>query len=207
MPMRLVPVSIALIVGLSACGENAETTTNSAGPPTFVSGEAEASPSAGASISAEVAVPSAEVVAPQVEVEAAHGGSIAMAGPHAVEVVAHESGQVYAYPPSTVATPAEAKLNVAVPVKGGGEPRSVAMRWAPAKSRYEGSVRRVEIEPGPIAVHYIVDDHLYECEVVLIALAPAIVVETPVVVYGKHKKHKKHKHHKHKGRGGYVVVY
>jgi len=145
-----------------------------------------------------------------VDAAAAHGGTIVQAGPHPVEVVAQESGEVYAYPPTSVEAPARATMAVEVPVAGRERPQKVPMRWHPEERRYVGTVGRTTIVPGPVAVSYTVGGHPYAghvayvgvVPVVVDAHAPIVVVDAPLVhLHGKHKKHKRFKHGKHRGWG------
>ena len=67
---------------------------------------------------------------------------------------------------------------------------------------------RLEVEPGPLVVHYEVGGHVYDGRLATIIVAPAmeVVVEAEPqvrVVRRKHKhKHMRHKHMRRKHRGG-----
>lgn len=208
--MRAVVLALVLLntTGQRGCESSASAeATVDAPPPTFASAaiDVEAKgPPVFASAAVDVEAPPPVVT---VDAEASHGGAVVQAGPHPVEVVTHPSGEVYAYPPATVATPARATMAVEVPVRGASAPRRVPMRWVPAERRYVGVAPQVEIVPGPVAVQYTVGGHVHHGHVGYVGVVPVVVdVHAPVVVVDVpvvhvHGKHKKFKHGKHKGWG------
>jgi hypothetical protein len=156
------------------------------------------------------------VVAAQVQPE--FGGNVVVAGAYPVEVVAHRSGEVFAY--VHVDDPPEgAVLTVDVPVAGRRTPRPLRMRWNEYEVRYEGLIQRLEVEPGPLYVHYEVGGVVYDGGVTAIVVSPAIEVDVEVrppspavrveVVERRNYKHmrRKHKHmrRKHRSRGGIEI--
>ncbi|AKF10372.1 hypothetical protein [Sandaracinus amylolyticus] len=174
---------------------------------------------------AAAAAPPGVVVAPPVVAAAApaapvvvtpppapsHGGTVVMAGAYPVEVVPHESGEVYAYVVGE-APPPDAELTVVVPVTGGV--RTVELAWEPGERRFGGRVRRARIVPGPVDVVLVVGGARWVGHVATFVVLPAVVVvETApagvIVVeehwHGKHRKHRKHRGWGH-GRGHGVRV-
>ncbi len=154
--------------------------------------------------------PTAAVAA---DLEPTHGGTIVSAGPHPIEVVPHASGQVRAYLPPGVEPPAEAELRVEVPVEGRSRPRPVRLRWDADAGRYDGRVRRVQIVPGPVVVHYEVHGEVYVAHAPTVVIAPAIEVHVTGGERRKHRKHRKHhRRRKHRGmrqkhRGGISIEF
>ena len=169
-------------------------------------------------------------LAPQVSGEArvdqspSHGGQTVAVGGHVLEVVVHEGGQVYAYPPADEDLDDDVTVIAAVPTAGGV--RRVPLRWHAGEARFQGRLRRVEVTPGPVEVTVEVGGHTHQSEV-HIDLAPAInvrveapartrvdhrvTVETPMIVLegprvrvrGKHKHRKHRMRGKHRVRGGH----
>lgn len=112
----------------------------------------------------------------------AHEGTVVMADDVPVEVVTHESGEVYAYvraeePPA----PDRLGLTVSVPVRGRASGRPVRMVWNERDLRWEGRVRRVEIVPGPVEVVVQLDGEPLRGHADIIVVAPAVhvTVERP----------------------------
>ncbi len=123
-----------------------------------------------------------------------HGGTIVSAGPSRVEVVTHQSGQVYVYPTEGIAEPTSAEVKVNVHVEGGTRP--VDLVWVPRQRRYEGRVVDARILPGTSTVTVVLGGVPYVGFTHVLVLAPAIVIE----VEHDHRHHGKHKH-KHHGHG------
>lgn len=157
-----------------------------------------------------VAVVAAEPeVAPAtaVHVEPAHGGTVVLAGTYPVEVVPHQSGQVYAYVLGDAPPPPDGtELSVVVPVTGGV--RTVELTWAAGETRWEGRVRRAEIVPGPIDVVLVTGGSRWVGHVATIVVLPAIVVAPvavvparPAVIVVEHDRGKHRKRRKHRGHG------
>lgn len=175
--------SIACIVGGAiACGSEPEVVVTAEAPVVVAGGPP-----------GVVVAPPAAVAAG--EVAPAHGGTIVMAGSHPVEVVPHESGQVYAYVLGDAPPPEGTELSVVVPVTGGVRP--VELVWEAGESRWGGRVRHETIVPGPIDVVLVAGGARWVGHVATFVVLPAIVVvETaPSVVviehgYGKHRKHR-----------------
>ncbi len=157
------------------------------------------------------------------EVEPEFGGNVVVAGQYPIEVVAHQSGEVFAYVHGTDEPPLDAELTVDVPVVGRRTPRPLRLRWNEYEERYEGILARLEVEPGPLAIHYEVGGRVYDGTAQTIVVAPAMQVDVvevrrpaaavevevvePRVRVGrrKHKhKHRRRKHmrRKHRRRGG-----
>jgi hypothetical protein len=133
----------------------------------------------------------------------AHGGTVVMAGAHPVEVVTHESGEVYAFVHGEAPPPGELDLSVDVPTRGGGS-RPVHLRYHRGRSRWEGRVRNTVLVPGPVDVHVEVSGVAWHGHVATVVVAPAIVVEVEdhhhdivIHTHGKHRKHRKHRGHGH----------
>ncbi len=126
--------------------------------------ESEAPPQVNAPASVTV-----EGAAPTVTAEPTHGGTIVAAGPHPVEVVAHDDGAIEAYVVGS-APPPEAQLTVTVPTDEG--PRPVVLVWE--DDRYYGVVEGPTIVQGPTEVVYVVDDRAYRGRVDTV-----VVVEAP----------------------------
>lgn len=137
--------------------------------------------------------------APAAAAAPAHGGTVVMAGSYPVEVVPHESGQVYAYVLGDAPPPDGTELTVVVPVTGGV--RAVELAWEPGETRWGGRVRRSEIVPGPIDVVLVAGGARYTGHVVTFVVLPAIVVveTSPSVVVIEDDHHDHHKHRKHRG--------
>lgn len=144
----------------------------------------------------------AEVVVASVDPE--HDGTVVMAGEYPVEVVAHESGQVYAYVLGDELPPDDVELTIEVPVERRQTGRPVIMRWDARQSRWEGRVRRLTIVPGAIDVHIVIGGAEYHGFVDHCVVAPAI--EVHVHERGRRKHKHKHKHNrKHRRRGGVEI--
>lgn len=138
-------------------------------------------------------------------VEPQHDGTVVMTGDYPVEVVAHESGQVYAYVHGDAPPPGDVRLTVEVPVEGRSSGRPVLMTWNPRNHRWEGRVRRLTVVPGPLDVRLVVGGVAYHGLVETIVVAPVVEVH---VHEGrrKHKhKHRGHGRRKHRGRGGIEI--
>jgi hypothetical protein len=150
---------------------------------------------------------------PQVVVDAEpeHGGTVVAAGRYPVEVVAHRSGEVYAYALGDAPPPGEVEMTVSVPVRGRRTPRPVLMQWNPRESRYVGRVRSVEIEPGPCHVELAVGGVAYVGHAPVIIVAPAvevIVVEQRGKWKGKHRGWGRGRGHGHgRGHGRVILVH
>jgi len=169
----------------------------------------------------------------EVSIEApppAHEGTVVMAEDVPVEVVTHESGEVYAYVRAEEApAPERLSLTVEVPVRGRRSGRPVRLIWNERAGRWEGRVRRVEIVPGPVDVVVVLDGEPLRGHADVIVVAPAVDVrvhaprtevrvERPVVEVRGPRGKVKHKHRrrgrgwgfgrhrrKHRGRGGVEV--
>lgn len=146
---------------------------------------------------------------PEVVVGPKSGGTVIAAGPYAVEVVPHASGQVHAYvlgdppPPNTV------ELTVKVPVVGRSTGRPVRLRWSPRHQRYEGRVRRVEIIEGPLEVLLVVEGVEYHGRVDVFVLFPAIevrVIERRGEYKSKYKFKGKHRRGRYRHRGAVIEI-
>jgi hypothetical protein len=183
--MRTLSIVIALgsVATLAVCGSE----DDAAPPPT-------------------TATPSVEVIAP----EPAHDGTVVMAGEHPVEVVAHESGEVYAFVHGDAPPPGRVDIEVEVTVEDGGT-RTVELDWHRGRERWEGQVQNVVLVPGPVDVHLHIDSHVWHGHVATFVVAPAIVVEVEIEehhhdvrvhTHRKHHKHRKHRdHRKHRKHG------
>ena len=137
---------------------------------------------------------------PDVVVEATvdpeHDGTVVMAGDYPVEVVAHGSGQVYAYVLGDDLPPSDAELTIEVPVERRESGRPVIMTWNGHRHRWEGRVRRLAIVPGPLDVLLVFGGVEYHGYVTTCVIAPVIEVR----VEGRRRKHK-HKHRRRHRRG------
>jgi hypothetical protein len=133
--------------------------------------------------------PTVQVVAPEPQ----HGGTVVMAGTYPVEVTPHRSGQVYAYVLGEAPPPDQVELTVEVPVVGRSTGRPVRLVWSPARRRYEGRVRRVEIVEGPIDVILVVGGVEHHGHVAVFVLFPAIDVVVVEQRRGKWKGKGKHR--------------
>lgn len=141
--------ALVVLLGLTGCGEDTE----------------EEAPQIAAA-PGEVALP-ADAPAP------AHEGSIIAAGPHYVEVLAHDDGSVDAYLAGDDApAPAQSQVTVHVPADD-GETHPVVLVWDPAGSRYRGRLRRVQPVPGPVRVVLATAGETYQGN------APTFVVMAP----------------------------
>jgi hypothetical protein len=134
-----------------------------------------------------------------VDAEPEHGGTVVAAGQYPVEVVAHRSGEVYAYALGDAPPPGDVEMTVSVPIQGRDTPRPVLMSWSPRHHRYEGRIRRAEIVAGPCDVALVVSGVEYAGHVAVIVVAPAIEVHVIEHRRGKHKWNGKH-------RGGVIIV-
>lgn len=148
-----------------------------------------------------------------------HSGQPIEVGGHDLEVLVHESGQVYVYPQDREID--AASLVVEVPLASGST-RRLPLRWNATEVRFEGRLRRARVAPGPVVVVLEHQRQRYRSDVSVL-LAPAIdvrvdvrrpsppsaVVEVhaphPVVeVRGKHK-YRRRGRGKHRMRGKYRV--
>ena len=194
-----------VLMGALACGSE-PTAVVVAEPPVIA---AAAAPPGVVVAPPVVAAPPAVVAAP---VAPSHGGTVVMAGAYPVEVVPHESGEVYAYVLGET-PPESAELTVVVPVTGGV--RTVELAWEPGERRFGGRVRRAQIVPGPVDVVLVVGGARWVGHVAAFVVLPAVVVvETApasvIVVeehwHGKHRKHRGWGHGHGHGRGHGVRV-
>lgn len=155
--------------------------------------------------SADVEVEEVADDAPETVVaEPRRGGTVVVAGRYPVEVTPHRSGQVYAYVLGDPPPPDRVELTVQVPVAGRSTGRPVRLTWNPARRRYEGRVRRVEIVEGPLDVVIVVDGAEYRGSVDVYVLFPAVEVQV-IEVRGRGKFKRKGKG-KHRRRGGVIIV-
>jgi hypothetical protein len=149
----------------------------------------------------ETGEPAAAVVIEDMEPE--HDGTLVAAGPYPVEVVAHESGEVYAHVRGDAPPPADVVLTVDVPVERRRSGRPVRMIWNPRNERWEGRVRRLEVVPGPLDVHITVGgvEHHGHVDVIVVAPVVEVRVDTPRRRRRKHKHKHRRKHRRGHGHG------
>lgn len=113
---------------------------------------------------------------------AANGGTVVAAGPHYVEVVAHDDGEVDAYVLADDAPP-PAQMQLTVRLTGDdGESHPVILIWDPSQSRYRGRLRQVQPMPGPVEVVLVYGGDTYRgrrSTVIVLApnAAPTVVVQ------------------------------
>ena len=113
-----------------------------------------------------------EEPAPLAQAELEHTGHPAVVGGHDVEILVHESGEVYVLPQDPEL--AGATLVVEVPLRSGAT-RRIPLRWDAEVGRFEGRLRRVQPVAGPAVIVLEEGGNRFETEVA-VRLAPSIEV-------------------------------